>query len=74
MWNLYITKMSEQMRHLNKKGTHFNQKGQWTPELEEEFVKLKEDIYNTFIRDLFNIDRRVIVYTNASKEGGFAMM
>ena len=55
--------MSEQMRHLNKKGTHFKEKEQWTLKLEDEFVKLKEDLCTAFVREPFNIDKKVLVHT-----------
>ena len=60
-----MAKMAEQMRHLNKKGTHLKGKEQWTPE--EEFKKLKEEICNAFVKELFNMNRKFLVYTDAFK-------
>ena len=41
MWNPNIAKITEQMRHLNKKGPHIKSEEQWTEALEEEFINLK---------------------------------
>ena len=68
-WNPSICKFSEKLRKLNSKGFHFSEKD-WTPELEEEFIRLKGEITAAFQRKAFDQRRGVQVWTDASKEGG----
>ena len=65
-WNPNICKYSEKLRKLNSKGIHFSGEKDWTPELEEEFIKLKGEITSAFQRKAFNEKRGVQVWTDAS--------
>ena len=69
-WNPNISQFSEKLRHLNSKGVHFSGEKDWTPELEEEFQKLKKEITTAFQKKPFDVKRGVQVWTDASKEGG----
>ena len=60
-WHPHICKYSEKFHHLNSKGVHFSGEKDWTPELEEEFIKLKGEITSTFQRKPFEEKRGVQV-------------
>ena len=68
-WNPNVCKYSEKLRKLNSKGVHFSEKD-WTPDLDEEFIRLKEEITAAFQRKVFDEKRGVQAWTDASKEGG----
>ena len=53
-WNPHICKYSEKLRHLNSKGVHFSGEKDWTPELEEEFIRLKGEITSAFQKKPFD--------------------
>ena len=52
-WNPNISRFSEKLCHLNAKGVHFSGEKDWTPELEEEFQKLKSEIETAFKKKPF---------------------
>ena len=68
-WDPNNNRFSEKLCHLNTKKVHFSGEKDWTPELEEEFQKLKHKIIAAFQKKPFDEKREVLVWTDASKEG-----
>ena len=69
-WNPNICRFSEKVHHLNIKGST----SLGTPELKEEFKKLKEEMTMAFQKKPFDEKRGVQVWTDSSKEGGLGYL
>ena len=66
--------MTPEKRDLSKNGAHFTEAEQWTIDLEAEFVSMKEKICCSFVHKPFDINKKVIAFTDISKVGAWSML
>merc|ERR1711954_376046 len=66
-WNFSLSGKCEKIRELGKKDNKFL----WTPDHEAEFIALKKEIIGNRSVIPFDLGKRIEIYTDAAKRGGF---